>query len=670
MKVINSGFLATLLFTLGACLTSYAQSNDPVVLNINNDRKVTLSEFEYVYKKNNMNPNVMDSKSVDEYMDLFINFNLKVYEALQLGLDTNQSFIDELEGYKEQLAEPYLTDQQVTEQLLQEALERSQYDIRASHILVNVDEHAAPGDTLIAWNRIMELRNMVIEEGDFESVAEKFSDDPSAKGSKGTANRPPRMGNKGDLGYFTVFNMVYPFETAAYNTPVGEISMPVRSQFGYHIIKVTDKLPAMGEAKVAHIMASIPPGSSDEKKQEAEQRIKELHKRILEGESFEELAERFSDDKTSGKRGGELPRFTSNRMVPDFIKIVSNLEEKGDISEPFTTPYGWHIMKLDFKNPPVQDEEYIADIKKRIKRDSRSALSKNAVLKKLKKNYNFRQNRDLLDILYNKVDSTIFQAKWKPGEELLNNNDILFSFADQNITLSDFAKHLENGQSMRSPESVTSYVNAMYQEHIKQKVFDYEKKMLPQKHTEFKQILKEYHDGILLFELTNQMVWNKAMEDTIGLKNFYENNIDNYYWNDRIDAVVYTFNSKKEAKSGRKTIKKALKDTLTYKDLLENFNKESQTNVSAEAELFEITDDSIWENVNPEKQVSKVMNVDGTYKVVQINEFIPSQPKKLSEIRGLVIADYQNFLEKQWIQELKEKYTFTVYQEVLNTIKE
>ncbi len=664
MKKILIGFI--LVFAV-LQFKSYSNPNDPVLLEIN-ERKVTLSEFEYVYTKNNLNPQVMDPKSIEEYLELFVNFNLKVYEALQLGMDTNKAFVEELEGYREQLAQPYLTDQEVTDHLVKEAMERLKFDIRASHILINLEEHAAPEDTIKAWNRIMEIRDKIMEGESFEKMASEYSDDPSAKGMPATANRPAMRGNNGDLGYFTVFNMVYPFESAAYNTPVNEISQPTRSRFGYHLIKVTDKLPAMGQAKIAHIMVATPPDASSGQQEQAKEKINEIYQKLEDGEDFESLAQRFSDDKSSATRGGELPSFTSNRMVPEFIKAIHDIDNPGDISKPILTPYGWHIIKLIEKTPPDQQEESVEEIKNKIKRDQRAKLSEQVVLQKLKNEYDFVEYKENLDVFYQLVDESVFNAKWKHDSLMNNAQKPLFAFAEDEYTQSDFAKNLHKTQAVRSPESIRNYVNSMYENYVKQNLFEYEKERLPEKYPEFKQILQEYHDGILLFELTDQKVWSKAMEDTTGLKEFFRKNIEDYYWDDRFNATVYTFNSDDDAKKGRKKIKKAFKNGVSEDDLMNDLNQDSQTHVSKENGTFEISEAEFWNNIPEKPGVSKVIKDLDEAKVIQVHEFLPSQPKKIEEVRGLVIADYQNYLEQKWIEELRSKYDFLVHKEVLNQL--
>lgn len=659
----------SVVFSFVFALSSMAagQSDDPVLLKIN-EREITVSEFEYVYTKNNLNPQVLDPKSIDEYLELFVNFNLKVYEAMQLGLDTQATFISELDGYREQLAQPYLTDQEVSNQLLEEAYERMQWDLRASHILINLEEHASPADTLQAWNRIMEIRNKITEGENFEEIAREYSEDPSAKGMPATANRPAMRGNSGDLGYFSVLDMVYPFENAAYSLQIDEISAPVRTQFGYHIIKLTDKLPAMGRARVAHIMVQLPEDAGTEQTEQAETKIKEIYQEIKEGEDFESMAQRFSDDKASGRRGGELPPFTSNRMVPQFIKAISELDEQNNISKPLRTPYGWHIVKLFEKQTPSEDEA-MAELKNKIGRDSRAALSQQVVIDRLKSEYDFTENPENLEVFFEKVDESVFEGKWDKNLMDENAEAILFAFADTVFSRADFAQYLSQTQTMRTPEAIRSYVSAMYSNFKNETILEYEEQRLPEKYPEFRKIMNEYHDGILLFELTDQKVWGKAMKDTAGLKQFFNNNIDDYMWDDRYDAVIYTFNTEQAAKSGRRQIRKAHRRNTPTEEIVASFNQSSQLEVSADKGVFETEEKPVLENLSPKSGISKVVEHNNSYHLVWVNDFIPAQPKKLSEVRGLVIADYQNYLEKKWVNELREKYEFTVYREALNSLQ-
>lgn len=652
---------------IGLSISSFAASQtDPVLIKIG-DYTVKQSEFAEVYRKNNLEMVVADPKSVEEYLELFINFKLKVLEAESLGLDTNTAFINELAEYREQLARPYFYDQEVSDKLLEEAFERMQYDVRASHILISVDEHAPPADTLEAYNRIMEIYRRIEAGESFSEVASAESEDPSARNRAATANRPAFRGNAGDLGYFTVLNMVYEFETAAYNTPVGEVSMPVRSPFGYHLIKVTDRLPAMGRVQAAHIMVNSPTGTPGPEAEKHKMKINELHQRLVNGEDFGALAAEFSDDGASARRNGELPQFTSNRMVPEFIKVISDLKNPGDFSQPVKTDFGWHIVRLIEKTAPGTFEEEFFELKNRISRDARSKLSREVVLTRLKNEYGFKETEERLTDFYDVVDNSIFEAKWDVSKA----SDLtaeLFNFAGKSFTQQDFANYLAQTQGMRTPEGIVPYVRNMYNNWQENSLIDYEDSMLEQKYPEFKSIMKEYHDGILLFELTDKLVWSRAVEDTTGLKQFLADHQDEYMWGERLHATIYLCKDSKTAARTRKAVQKAARNGNGFQQVVEEMNTQSQTEVSAREGKFEKEEEPIIDSIAWKKGLGKPFNWNDRVALVNVHELLPPQPKQIDEIRGMLIADYQNYLEKQWVQELRTKYQVQIDQNVLSQI--
>ncbi|MBW6499465.1 MAG: peptidylprolyl isomerase [Bacteroidales bacterium] len=664
----HSAVFLLFLFLTGILAPLIAQEiSDPVLIKLNG-RSVTLSEFESAYRKNNLNMQVADPKSVEEYLELYINFNLKVLEAINMGMDTNAVFQRELAGYREQLAKPYLTDQQVTDHLLQEAYERMQYDIRASHILINLGEHASPADTLAAWQRITRIRERIMNGEAFEKMASEESDDPSARDQQATANRPAMRGNGGDLGYFTVLDMVYPFEAAAYNTPVGQVSQPVRSSFGYHLIKVTDRLPALGRAHVAHIMTIFQPGSEAAEQESARQRSQEIYERILAGDDFGEMASQYSEDRSSARRNGEMPPFTSNRMVPEFIKAISQLNEPGDISEPVRTQFGWHIIKLIEKTHPGEFEDVALELKNRIARDSRSQLSQQVVISRLKKEYGFNENPQALSDFFTVVDESIFERKWDP-EQAASLQAELFSFAGHKVYQPAFAEYLSRSQAMRTPEAIETYVGAMYESFVNEKILSYEDSQLESKYPEFRAIMKEYHDGILLFELTDKLVWTRAVEDSLGLKEFLAEHQQDYIWPDRLSATIYTFNDKRMASRARREVNRAQRQGLDHIAVLEKLNDTSSLHATARKGTFSAEDEEVIARAQWKTGVGKPFAWNDKFVIVHVHEVLPSQPKKLEEIRGLLIADYQNFLEKQWVEELRSKYRIEVHRQLLQQLR-
>lgn len=661
------GILAALAMNVSTAFSQTADK-DAVLMRINGD-PVMKSDFLYVYNKNNNNPQVIDPKTVDEYLELFINFNLKVKEAVSLGMDTTKAFKTELAGYRKQLAQPYLTDTEVTERLIQEAWERLQTDLRASHILFSLPENALPKDTLVTYNKALKVRERIMAGEDFTKMAREFSDDPSARDMAATAQRPPMPGNNGDLGYFTAFDMVYPFENGAFALQKGEVSMPIRSAFGYHIIKLTDRKPAMGRVRVAHIMVNASPESEKGKEEDdLKTRINEIYNRLAEGADFVDMAKRYSDDRGTAQRGGELPWFGVNRMVPEFIEAIKDLKNPGDISKPVRTAYGWHVIKLIEQKKPLSLEEEYPELKNKVGRDVRARLSKDAVINRLKNEYSFKENTKALDEIIKLVDNSIFDSKWNNPKALeLKGN--LFSFANNAITQGDFAAFLIQKQNNRTPEEITSYIHGMYREYVAQTLLDYEDLKLEDKYLDFKQIMREYHDGILLFELTDKKVWSKALQDTTGLKKFYQDNIQNYMWNDRLHATFFICNDEAVAKNAVKLVKKAPKKKWDDEYVLAQINKESQLSMRVLSGKFEKDANIYLEHFQWKKGLSGIVKVGNEYVFTRVENVIPAEPKALFEIRGIVTADYQNFLEKQWIEELKAKYTVEVNAEVLQSLR-
>lgn len=324
----------SVILFIALCLSISVFSQEKILLEIDQE-KITADEFLHIYKKNNTNADAMTYKAMDEYMDLFINFKLKVHEAGIKGLDTLASFKQELSGYRSQLAQPYLTDKQVEEDLIAEAYERMKWDIDVSHILVKCDPTASSADSLKAWNKINDVYKKLVKGGDFVKLVKDYSEDD---GSQLT---------NGKLGYRTVFGLIYEFESMMYSTPVNEFSKPFRTRFGYHILKVSDKRPAKGNYKVAHIMMIVPKESGNSFDAKAQKSINELLVKARSGEDFAKLAEEFSEDRRTATDGGILGWVSvGGKMIKEFEDAVFLLEKPGDISEVLKTSYGYHIIKL------------------------------------------------------------------------------------------------------------------------------------------------------------------------------------------------------------------------------------------------------------------------------------------------------------------------------------
>ncbi len=626
------------------CSNTFAQSEE-TLLTIN-DKDISKEEFERIYEKNKTNLTTGEVTSIEDYLELFINFKLKVFEAQELGYDTLSSFIKEFDGYKKQLARPYLLDNQANEMVIQEAYERMQYEVRASHILIELDAGAEPKDTLVAYNKAIKIRKRILFGEQFEVVAKGSSDDPSVKN------------NGGDLGYFTAFQMIYPFESAVFNLNIGEISLPVRTRFGYHIIKVTDKRKARGEVKVAHIMLTVPRGSTEEIELQKKELVNNIYHRIKEGEDFTDLAKTYSEDRGSARNGGELPWFGTGRMVKEFEDASFSLEYKGDISKPVKTGFGWHIIKLiDKKDIPSFDEAK-AEIKRKVGNDKRSDIARKALINKLKKEYKFYEKQCNVPVTYDSTENV-----YNIRQEYLKSNhridDTLIAFLDKVFTPEDF---LNYSKKVRNYQNFNAYqYNLLYKEFVEEKILAAEESVLEKKYPEYKYLLKEYHDGMLLFEITDDVVWSKAVNDSLGLKKYYKENLNNYLWDERWEGSIYKCANTSVYKSVNKIVnKKSFGKKIKNQDLLNQFNDD----LEIETGIFKKGDNLIIDK--------KVWGVDSeeSYPLIIIKGKVKEpKPKLFIEAKGAVISDYQDFLEKEWIKKLREKYNINVNQQVLSTIK-
>jgi peptidyl-prolyl cis-trans isomerase SurA len=707
-----------------------------------------------VYNKNSSNAdNAFSRESIQEYLDLYTNFRLKVLDAESQGLDTVTAFKTELEGYKQQLAQPYLTEKSVTDKLVREAYARMQQEINASHILINVAADAEPKDTLAAYNRILALRQRALAGEDFEKLAATYSEDPSARD------------NSGNLGYFTALQMVYPFEDAAYKTPPGNLTPPVRTRFGYHLIKVNDARPAQGEIKVAHIMVRATPGMPKADSVMAKKKIDEIYARVLRKENWDKLVAQFSEDASSAQNGGELPWFGTGRMIPNFEEAAFKLKNPGDLSRPVLTPYGWHIIKFLERRtlPPYEDME--PTLRSRVAKDSRSELNKAAFLKRIKVENNFQELAPAKSYALGKADTTLISGTWKNRYAGKETEVPLFSIQNRRFTIKDFFDYVEQNQRPRPQSSPGHAMALLYDNFVDQSLINYEKENLENKYVDYRMLVREYRDGILFFQLMDEKVWSKAIEDTVGLNNFFQSHRDNYRWDTRAEATVLSaaspeilaqarqmlsqgsfevrknklapvlFEAGKDRLNGRAkvqleelagrlaadtslvltlrgqstpaesrqlaarrasqvqqyftakglparrvlvtamgktTAQRAVLLQLRSSDLRvleQNLNEKNPLALQVSRRRFvkgenKLLDGLTWQPGNT------TLQQDGRYYAILIHQVLPPAYKQLNETRGPATSDYQAYLEKEWINQLRQRYPVEVKQpEVEKLIK-
>jgi peptidyl-prolyl cis-trans isomerase SurA len=732
---------------------------------------VPASEFAYVYRKNNSTAADYGTRqSVTDYLTLYTNFRLKVLDAEKHGLDTTRAFNRELEGYKQQLAQPYLTEKGVTDQLVREAYGRMSQEVNASHILIRVAPDASPADTLAAYQKVVALRQRVTGGEDFTTLARTVSEDPSAKE------------NGGKLGYFTAMQMVYPFENAAYSTAVGQVSQPIRTRFGYHIIKVNDRRPAQGEIKVAHLMVRITPQAPKADSATAHKKINELYGRLRKGEDWNKLVAQFSEDPGSAPNGGELPPFGTGRMIPSFEETAFKLQKPGEIAPPVQTPYGWHIIKLVEKQPVPEFSAMEATLKSKVAKDSRSELNRTAFLKRIRQEDQFVEIPAAKAMAFAQADTALVHGRFKFNPATMtasggkaSKNTVkaggdklpLFTIKGKPYPVSDFLTFVQQNQRPRPTAEPAFAMQQLYDQYVDQSLTEFERNSLDTKYEDYRMLVKEYRDGILLFQLMDQKVWTKAIEDTAGLKKFFQANQANYQFGQRargtvisaatpqllaraqrelatghypvagkpgavlvhfkpgtatlagangsanLDDLAKRLNGDtaltatvaghirrgespalarqrataainylvKNGKVPRRILTMATAPAITADGdtrftlyttatsaLEASLNAQNPLAVQIQQRIFQKGDNKVMDDYLTRPAGTYATQHDGRYYAVVVNQTLPPGPKALTDARGQATSDYQTYLEKQWIEQLRQQYPVKVNEPEVNKL--
>jgi peptidyl-prolyl cis-trans isomerase SurA len=647
MKRILSVFL--LAFFVAA--TAFSQNKKDILLTIDGS-PVYDNEFIRVYQKNLDLVQDESQKDIDGYLDLFIDYKLKITEAKAQHLDDAANYKSEFNQYRDQLSRNYLFEDQITEELAKEAYERGKEEIDASHILVTVGFDAMPQDTLIAYKKIKSIHEKAIKGADFDQLARDFSEEPNAKETAG------------HLGYFTVFSMVYPFETEAYNTEVGKVSNIVRSQFGYHIIKVKDRRKRLPKIIVSHIMISENKGA---RTFDPKERINEIATMLKQGQSFESLAKEYSDDKSSAVKGGQLIPFTKGDLrSPEFEDAAYELKNIGDISAPIKTDFGWHIIRLDEVMEEDSFEKQKQSLEKRVSQGDRAKVVTYAVNKKIKDKYKFKAGADFLPYFDTYVSDTVLSRKWKMEPIPANENKVLFTIGNNKVMFSDFAQYIEVRQQKSKPyQQKDALLIGFYDEFETGELKEYFKNQLEKENDTYAAILNEYRDGLLIFDVMEHNIWKKAKNDTLGLQAYFLKNQQNYKWKQRIDAEVFSATSQITAQR----VQKMLEDGKAAEEIKIELNPQGEVNVILSQGAFEVGESDLPENLEIKNGISKIYPSNGSFTVVNVKEILPPGLKSLDDVKGKVISSYQNELETQWMDNLRSKYTVEVNKRTLKRVK-
>lgn len=647
---IRSSVLLVIFFTIPAvCKTQ--DLNDSILMTIAG-RRIEAGEFIRMFNKSDESGKLPD---VDTYLQQYINFRLKVADAISEGIDTTKEFINELNGYRSQLAQNYLTDTKTKEKLLQKTYERSLVEINAWHILVNCPEGSNATDTLNAWNKAADVKQRIMRGESFEHVARSTSDDPSV-----------RL-NGGNLGYFTVFQMITPFEDAAYNLKKGSVSDPVRTPYGYHIIKVADRRPSKGKVLVAHIMKSAPPGISAEEEKKAEESINKIYKELLDGASFSELAEIYSDHKQSAVNGGQLDWFGAGEIITEFAEAAFAIPDTGKYSRPVKSSYGWHIIKLLGRKAPASFEENRSYLESRINQSYLNSLSKKSLISALKKEYKFRINTTVFNWFVSNTDSLIINGLSRYNRKTIPSGNI-YSFADQRLSSRDFAAYIDNRKSRIATNDPAIFINKSIEAISNDQIIQYENSILEKKYPDFRYLINEFHDGILLFNISEEKLWKRIQQDSAGLMKYYEAHKTEFLTKKGLETKTYTLRipggDKKLASAYRKFSRR--KDT--DRRMIEKFNKENDSVLVIHERLWFEGDNPLIDKINLNKGKLDT-TIDNYPSIIIITKVVEPVPEPFIEVEGEMMAGYQDYLEKEWIEQLRAKYTVKISDHIFDMVK-
>lgn len=634
----------TFLFILLAIASLLsAQQEDYVMLRIDG-KDVMRSEYEYIMNKNISNGAEMGETLNDSaQLEMFINYKLKVMEAESQGLDTTRQFIREFSQYRAQLASPYLTDDSLNQRLFREAYDHFHQDCEVSHILIRIGGDKTPEDTLLAYQKAMKAYERLQKEP-FATVADETSDDPSVKE------------NHGHLGFFTAMQTVWPFEQAMYTLPVNQISKPIRSSYGYHIILVHSRRPAVGQIHAAHILKTFTSKTNPEVKERLFIEIRDLKRRAENGEDFATLAKDHSEDHGSGSRGGDLGWFGINRMVPEFERAAFALKP-GEISDVITTQFGYHIIKVYEQRDVEPFEKKRAEIGRAMQADDRAYAGKRSFVAKKMKELGMVIDsstvQKVVEIMndINPADS-IFIVK---ASEVKGN---VVSYDTVTYTAVDFAKFC----SAFAVTKVSDHEYGKWFDHfIEMLVTDNENMVLESKYPEFRNLVREYHDGILLYDISTREVWERAIRDTAGIEAYFAKNRKKYAFTEPHfkGLVVYC-----DSVSTMNAIKKATK-RMKYDKAMDYINHL----VNADSANVALAVSGVWKkgsNAVVDREIFKSENTKDkkSHKQFKVTFVIGKKLKKLPEVytdvRGVVTTDYQNHLMDEWVKGLRSKHTIEI----------
>ncbi len=649
-------YVWVLIISVSFVNTGLGQNEDPILFEVDGV-PVFLSEFTYIYNKTNGKQADYSRKSLDEYLDLYVKFKLKVRKARTMQLDTIPDLNKELAGYRKQLADSYLLDKTVVKNLAKEVYERKKQDVDISHILVSLGTNPTPQDTASAYQRALAIKKRIEGGADFEVVAQEASEDKSAKS------------NSGRIGFVTAMlpKGMYGIENLAYEGKLKKVLGPVRSNSGYHLVRVNGRRPALGEVEIAHLLIRSNPDDENA----AKSKIDSIYKILQGGASFEDLVQKYSEDSRTKAKNGYIGFVGIKRVAKVFEEAMFAIKEDGGYSAPFQSNLGWHIVKR-ISRPGIQPfEREKSRLEQEVSKDSRLGIAKAKKLAEIKKQGNYRQHKEVYDGFVSSLDKNFLTFRWRPN--MSDADKPLFTLGkDFKPTLGQFGEFLgrSSRDRMRLARSgdINAVVRTLYDSFVDEQVMKYQETQLEITNPDFKALMREYEEGILLFEATKMLVWDKASQDSVGLEKFFKGIEGKYKWRERANVEIYRISKQHESQAA------AIREYAlahTGEEVKAKFNTADQIIVNVEEKLLE-------KGRHP--QVNKLRWEVGTVTALDVNDktntisfnkvlsLIPPSNKSLKEARGYIVADYQDHLEREWIKDLRKEYKVKIRDKVYESL--
>jgi peptidyl-prolyl cis-trans isomerase SurA len=556
-----------------------------------------------------------------------------------------EEFNLEFSSIKESLIAPYLIKNSIEEGEVKKVYARLQEIVRAKHILFQFPPNPNKEDSIAVLQLALKVKAELENGGDFSALAANYSDDPSAKV------------NKGDLGYFTGLQMVQQFEEAAYTLPVGSISDPILTDFGYHIIQVSGRQANPGEVQVSHILVRFD-SENPSQEENARRKISDIYAEIQkESTIWEEIVQTYSEDFGTKSAGGVLPWFGVGTMIPEFEVAGFSLTEIGEVSPPIKTAYGYHILRLEGKRGLQPYEEVEQSIRSKILRNSKTGMIQSQVVAIQKSRFGFQENELGISTVAGAVTATDILSFGAAIQEKKLGGTVLFKVNTSSYTAGDLVNFMQTKEI--TPKGTGTFFELWLDKFTEATLAKTEEVDLEKNNKAYQMLLKEYRDGILLFSLTNQEVWQKGLNDSLGQQAFFEKNAQKYQWKGRVQAYLTKVNDASKLENARKFLQNKGFDTDSFAAFEADYRSNYPDAYATESGTFEYEAHPILSKVDLNTPYQELV-IEGTSYVLVVGKVYPPGPRKFEEARGLIIRDYQEFLDQALTKRLKEKYPIQI----------